>query len=59
MNECLTTPQYKNKSAIGYQTNGIYIKGSHFNETRQYNIKCFDKYIILKSTQIKATETNK
>ena len=26
INECLTTPQHKNKSAIGCQTNGIYIK---------------------------------
>ena len=26
INECLTTPQHKNKSAIGGQTNGIYIK---------------------------------
>ena len=26
MNECLTTPQHKNKSAIGCQTNDIYIK---------------------------------
>ena len=26
MNSCLTTPQHKNKSAIGCQTNGIYIK---------------------------------
>ena len=26
MNECLVTPQHKNKSAIGCQTNGIYIK---------------------------------
>ena len=25
MNECLMTPQDKNKSAIGCQTNGIYI----------------------------------
>ena len=24
--DCLTTPQHKNKSAIGCQTNGIYIK---------------------------------
>ena len=26
MNECLTTPQHKTKSAIACQTNGIYIK---------------------------------
>ena len=25
-NECFTTPQHKNKSAIGCQTNVIYIK---------------------------------
>ena len=31
-NECLTTPQHKNKSAIGCQTNGIYIKMSSRNE---------------------------
>ena len=32
-----------------------------FNETRQYNIKLFDKTIFLKyrTKQIKATETNK
>ena len=26
MNECLTTPQHKNKSATGCETNGIFIK---------------------------------
>ena len=26
MGECLTTPQHKNKLAIGCQTNGIYIQ---------------------------------
>ena len=32
MNECLTTPQYTNKSAIVCQTNGIRIKTKdHFN----------------------------
>ena len=31
MNECLTTPQHKHKSAIGYQTNGIYIKRKKAN----------------------------
>ena len=31
MNECLTTPQHKNKSAIGCQTNGIYIKRTKSN----------------------------
>ena len=25
-NGCLTTPQHKNKSAIGFQINGMYIK---------------------------------
>ena len=32
-----------------------------FNETGQYNIHIFDKYIFLKyrTRQIKATETNK
>ena len=29
MNDCLTTPQHKNKSAIGCQTNGIYIKSKN------------------------------
>ena len=29
MNECLTTPQHKNKSAIGCQTNGIYIQSEN------------------------------
>ena len=31
MNECLTTPQHKHKSAIGCQTNGIYIKRKKAN----------------------------
>ena len=26
MNDCLTTPQHKNKSAVGCQTNGVYMK---------------------------------
>ena len=29
--ECLTTPQHKNKSAIGCQTNGICIKSTKSN----------------------------
>ena len=32
MNECLTTPQHKNKLAVGCQTNRIYIKRFSFNE---------------------------
>ena len=29
--ECLTTPKHKNKSAIGYQTYGIFIKSKKSN----------------------------
>ena len=29
MNECITTPQHKNKSAIRCQTNSIYIKSKN------------------------------
>ena len=35
MNECLTTSQHKNKSAIGSQTNGIYIKRKTSNMYKQ------------------------
>ena len=35
LNDCLTTPQHKNKSAIGCQTNGIYIKNQIQGEEKQ------------------------
>ena len=39
MNECLTTPQHKNKSTVGCQTNGIlfiYLFNNIFNTFNSY-----------------------
>ena len=36
MSECLTTSQHKNKSAIGCQTNDIYIKHKKSNVYKLY-----------------------
>ena len=38
MNECLTTPQHKNKSAIGRQTNGIKRKKSNVYKVKIHQV---------------------
>ena len=45
MNECLTTPHNRNKSAIGCQTNGIYIKHKKSNVYKLNHRLYLTKYI--------------
>ena len=61
MNECLMTPQHKNKLAIGFQTNGVYIKS--YNQIHIYKkfikvqrkdaLKCINGEIISHRKNIK------
>ena len=60
MNECLTTPQHKNESAIGCQTIGIYIKklnGRYVTFLVDYGIK-YSEDSLMHSDVISIYEIN-